>query len=161
MKGKRRTPESGVALSHPTETHRDRFQRQARAWCGEPVSGLQRFLDTAAYFNDAHLPCLASLASLQRWDDTLAAFAKAYAQKCVWGHNKERGRRGENLFAITDEGMDVPLAVGNWHEEHEYYNVSTATCDPGQMCGHYTQVTVWAGGRAERGWDGELRGEAS
>lgn len=78
-----------------------------------------------------------------RWDDELAAFAKAYAQKCVWGHNKERGRRGENLFAITDEGMDVPLAVGNWHEEHEYYNLSTGTCDPGQMCGHYTQV-VWS-----------------
>lgn len=78
-----------------------------------------------------------------RWDDELAAFAKAYAQKCVWGHNKERGRRGENLFAITDEGMDVPLAVGNWYEEHNYYNFSTATCDPGQMCGHYTQV-VWS-----------------
>lgn len=78
-----------------------------------------------------------------RWDDELAAFAKAYAQKCVWEHNKERGRRGENLFAITDEGMDVPLAVGNWHEEHEHYNLSTATCDPGQMCGHYTQV-VWS-----------------
>ncbi|GAB1300815.1 Peptidase inhibitor 16 [Apodemus speciosus] len=82
-----------------------------------------------------------------RWDDELAAFAKAYAQKCVWGHNKERGRRGENLFAITDEGMDVPLAVGNWYEEHDYYNLSTATCDPGQMCGHYTQV-VWS--RTER-----------
>ncbi|KAM7319123.1 hypothetical protein ACRRTK_022235 [Alexandromys fortis] len=78
-----------------------------------------------------------------RWDDDLAAFAKAYAQKCVWGHNKERGRRGENLFAITDEGMDVPLAVGNWFEEREHYNLSTATCDPGQMCGHYTQV-VWS-----------------
>ncbi|XP_059138207.1 peptidase inhibitor 16 [Peromyscus eremicus] len=78
-----------------------------------------------------------------RWDDDLAAFAKAYAQKCVWGHNKERGRRGENLFAITDQGMDVPLAVGNWYEEREHYNFSTATCDPGQMCGHYTQV-IWS-----------------
>ncbi|CAO2608700.1 Peptidase inhibitor 16, partial [Lemmus lemmus] len=78
-----------------------------------------------------------------RWDNDLAAFAKAYAQKCVWGHNKERGRRGENLFAITDEGMDVPLAVGNWFEEREHYNLSTATCDSGQMCGHYTQV-VWS-----------------
>ncbi|XP_005084971.1 peptidase inhibitor 16 [Mesocricetus auratus] len=78
-----------------------------------------------------------------RWDDDLAAFAKAYAQKCVWGHNKERGRRGENLFAITDEGLDVPLAVENWNEEREHYNLSTATCDPGQMCGHYTQV-VWS-----------------
>lgn len=72
----------------------------------------------------------------------------------MWGHNKERGRRGENLFAITDEGMDVPLAVENWFEEREHYNLSTATCDPGQMCGHYTQVTEpggrgWGGGRAD------------
>ncbi|EPQ01732.1 Peptidase inhibitor 16 [Myotis brandtii] len=72
-----------------------------------------------------------------RWDAELAAFAKAYAQQCVWGHNKERGRRGENLFAITDEGMDVPLAVEQWHMEREYYNFSAATCEPGQMCGHY------------------------
>lgn len=78
-----------------------------------------------------------------RWDEELAAFAKAYAQQCVWGHNKERGRRGENLFAITDEGVDVPLAVQEWHVEHQHYNFSAATCERGQMCGHYTQV-VWA-----------------
>lgn len=58
----------------------------------------------------------------------------------MWGHNKERGRRGENLFAIMDGGMDVSLAVEEWHNEHEHYNLSAATCDPGQMCGHYTQV---------------------
>ncbi|XP_058519840.1 peptidase inhibitor 16 isoform X2 [Ochotona princeps] len=78
-----------------------------------------------------------------RWDEELAAFAKAYAQKCVWGHNKERGRRGENLFAITDEVMDVPLAMEEWYQEHAYYNLSAATCAQGQVCGHYTQV-VWA-----------------
>ncbi|XP_053527391.1 peptidase inhibitor 16 isoform X2 [Artibeus jamaicensis] len=78
-----------------------------------------------------------------RWDEELAVFAKAYAQQCVWGHNKERGRRGENLFAITDEGMDVPRAVEEWYLEREHYNLSAANCDPGQMCGHYTQV-VWA-----------------
>ncbi|XP_021571486.1 peptidase inhibitor 16 isoform X2 [Carlito syrichta] len=78
-----------------------------------------------------------------RWDEELAAFAKAYAQQCVWGHNKERGRRGENLFAITDEGLDVPLAMEEWHHEREHYNLSAAACSPGQMCGHYTQV-VWA-----------------
>lgn len=83
----------------------------------------------------------------QRWDEELAAFAKAYARECVWGHNKERGRRGENLFAITDEGMDVPLAVEEWYLEREHYNLSTATCEPGQMCGHYTQVRGPAGRR--------------
>ncbi|CAK7310143.1 Peptidase inhibitor 16 [Vulpes lagopus] len=78
-----------------------------------------------------------------RWNEELAAFAKAYAKQCVWGHNKERGRRGENLFAITGHGLDVPLAMEEWHHEREHYNLSAATCDQGQMCGHYTQV-VWA-----------------
>ncbi|XP_066215616.1 peptidase inhibitor 16 isoform X2 [Saccopteryx leptura] len=91
----------------------------------------------------AHVSPPASDMLQMRWDEELAAFAKAYAQQCVWGHNKERGRRGENLFAITDEGMDVPLAVEEWHHEREHYNFSAATCDQGQMCGHYTQV-VWA-----------------
>uniref|UniRef100_A0A8C3W5X3 Peptidase inhibitor 16 n=1 Tax=Catagonus wagneri TaxID=51154 RepID=A0A8C3W5X3_9CETA len=78
-----------------------------------------------------------------RWDEELAAFAKAYAQQCVWGHNKERGRRGENLFAITDQVLDVPLAMEEWYHEWEHYNLSAGICATGQMCGHYTQV-VWA-----------------
>ncbi|XP_036623682.1 peptidase inhibitor 16 isoform X3 [Trichosurus vulpecula] len=78
-----------------------------------------------------------------KWDEDLAAFAKAYASKCVWGHNKDRGRRGENLFAITEGEMDLELAVEQWYNEHEHYDLSNATCAEGQMCGHYTQV-VWA-----------------
>ncbi|XP_044531227.1 peptidase inhibitor 16 [Gracilinanus agilis] len=80
---------------------------------------------------------------LQKWDEDLAAFAKTYASKCVWGHNKDRGRRGENLFAITEGEMDLQLAVEQWYNEHEHYNLGNATCAEGQMCGHYTQV-VWA-----------------
>ncbi|KAK1338471.1 hypothetical protein QTO34_001587, partial [Cnephaeus nilssonii] len=53
-----------------------------------------------------------------------------------------RAARGEP-FAIMDEGVDVPLAVREWHVEREHYNFSAATCARGQMCGHYTQV-VWA-----------------
>ncbi|XP_038235573.1 peptidase inhibitor 16 [Dermochelys coriacea] len=76
------------------------------------------------------------------WAPDLEAFAKAYALKCIWGHNKERGRRGENLFAITDE-MDVEVALEQWYSEHEHYNLTTSKCTISQMCGHYTQV-VWA-----------------
>ncbi|XP_074833818.1 peptidase inhibitor 16 [Carettochelys insculpta] len=76
------------------------------------------------------------------WDPDLAAFAEAYAAKCIWGHNKERGRRGENLFAITDE-MDVEVAMEQWYNEYEHYNLTTSKCTVGEMCGHYTQV-VWA-----------------
>ncbi|XP_067387638.1 peptidase inhibitor 16 [Emydura macquarii macquarii] len=76
------------------------------------------------------------------WAPDLEAFAKAYAEKCIWGHNKERGRRGENLFAITDE-MDVEVAMEQWYNEYEHYNLTASKCTAGQICGHYTQV-VWA-----------------
>lgn len=78
----------------------------------------------------------------------------------MWGHNKERGRRGENLFAITDEGLDVPLAMEEWHHEREHYNLSAATCATGQMCGHYTQVRSWTGGRGHRAMGGAGKGRA-
>lgn len=72
----------------------------------------------------------------------------------MWGHNKERGRRGENLFAITEEGLDVPLAMEEWHHEREHYNLSAASCDQGQMCGHYTQVRGRRAGGATGRWAG-------
>ncbi|NWU56805.1 PI16 inhibitor, partial [Dromas ardeola] len=76
------------------------------------------------------------------WDTDLEAFAQAYAEKCIWDHNKERGRRGENLFAMAPT-LDLEFAVEDWNGEEKYYNLTTSTCVPGQMCGHYTQV-VWA-----------------
>ncbi|PKU35715.1 peptidase inhibitor hypothetical protein [Limosa lapponica baueri] len=76
------------------------------------------------------------------WDTELEAFAQAYAEKCIWDHNKERGRRGENLFAMAPT-LDLEFAVEDWNAEEKYYNLTTTTCVPGQMCGHYTQV-VWA-----------------
>ncbi|NXX97649.1 PI16 inhibitor, partial [Centropus bengalensis] len=76
------------------------------------------------------------------WDTELEAFAQAYAEKCVWDHNKDRGRRGENLFAMAPT-LDLEFAVEDWNGEEKYYNLTTSTCVPGQMCGHYTQV-VWA-----------------
>ncbi|NWX03831.1 PI16 inhibitor, partial [Caloenas nicobarica] len=76
------------------------------------------------------------------WDAELEAFAQAYAEKCIWDHNKERGRRGENLFAMAPT-LDLEFAVEDWNAEEKYYNLTTSTCVPGQMCGHYTQV-VWA-----------------
>ncbi|XP_019478806.1 peptidase inhibitor 16 isoform X1 [Meleagris gallopavo] len=76
------------------------------------------------------------------WDTELEAFAQAYAEKCIWDHNKERGRRGENLFAMAPM-LDLEFAVEDWNAEEKFYNLTTSTCVSGQMCGHYTQV-VWA-----------------
>jgi hypothetical protein len=53
----------------------------------------------------------------------------------------------------------VPLAMQEWYHEHQHYNLSAATCDPGQMCGHYTQVRGPEGG-ASRCWVGPRAGWA-
>ncbi|NWV15990.1 PI16 inhibitor, partial [Ptilonorhynchus violaceus] len=76
------------------------------------------------------------------WDKELEALAQSYAEKCIWDHNKERGRRGENLFAMAPT-LELEFAVEDWNEEEKFYNLTTSTCVPGQMCGHYTQV-VWS-----------------
>ncbi|NWT02312.1 PI16 inhibitor, partial [Mionectes macconnelli] len=76
------------------------------------------------------------------WDKELESLAQSYAEKCIWDHNKERGRRGENLFAMAPM-LELEFAVEDWNGEEKFYNLTTSTCVPGQMCGHYTQV-VWA-----------------
>ncbi|XP_032566828.1 peptidase inhibitor 16 isoform X1 [Chiroxiphia lanceolata] len=76
------------------------------------------------------------------WDKELESLAQSYAEKCIWDHNKERGRRGENLFAMAPM-LELEFAVEDWNGEEKFYNLTTSTCVPGQMCGHYTQV-VWS-----------------
>ncbi|XP_075409914.1 peptidase inhibitor 16-like [Tenrec ecaudatus] len=77
------------------------------------------------------------------WDEKLASIATGYAKKCIWAHNPDRGRVGENLYAISGNGLDVQKATTDWYQELDFYNFTTGVCQQGKMCGHYTQV-VWA-----------------
>ncbi|XP_072335931.1 peptidase inhibitor 16-like [Scyliorhinus torazame] len=77
-----------------------------------------------------------------KWDTHLEKIAKKYANKCLWKHNKDRGRVGENLFA-TNGPLDPPIGVEDWYLEIFDYTYENMSCVPRKMCGHYTQV-VWA-----------------
>lgn len=82
------------------------------------------------------------LANMQ-WSDEDAAVAKAYAAKCVFAHNPQRGQRGENIYAAGGGGstMKSPKAVvDSWASEAKNYTYATNQCSG--VCGHYTQV-VW------------------
>src|SRR5262249_30259144 len=80
---------------------------------------------------------------------SVGATAQAWAERCRFMHNPDRGPLGENLYATTEPasastGAD---AVTAWASEARYYDHASNTCPaptaPG-TCGHYTQV-VWRG----------------
>jgi pathogenesis-related protein 1 len=73
------------------------------------------------------------------WDVALADVAATWAANCVFEHSTVP--YGENLaaFSASVEPADV---VEAWFSEIAYYDYASNSCDPGQMCGHYTQV-VW------------------
>ena len=84
------------------------------------------------------------------WDNTLAAAADAYASKCVFAHDPNRGANiGENIFA---DGSSSPLsptdptwgsqATTDWYNEISDWNFATSTGNAGKVTGHFTQV-VW------------------
>mgnify|MGYP006268261299 CR=1 FL=1 len=78
------------------------------------------------------------------WSEELAKSA------LKWAKNLKRGCRfehsdsgyGENLWKGTTGAYALSVVVDSWGNEVEYYNYETNECDPGQICGHYTQV-VW------------------
>ncbi|XP_066191810.1 peptidase inhibitor 16-like [Sylvia atricapilla] len=74
------------------------------------------------------------------WDMDLEVGAQNHAKNCIWGQNGGLGRA--NLFA-TASTLDVKSAIEEWNKESKFYNLTTSTCVPGQMCDNYTQV-VWA-----------------
>lgn len=77
------------------------------------------------------------------WSNSDAAIATAYAAKCIYAHNPDRGPRGENIFATTGTGTPAG-AVKLWVDEKRNYNYANNSCSG--VCGHYTQV-VWSTSR--------------
>uniref|UniRef100_A0A8C4QNH2 SCP domain-containing protein n=1 Tax=Eptatretus burgeri TaxID=7764 RepID=A0A8C4QNH2_EPTBU len=85
----------------------------------------------------------------QGWDCDLENIAKAWSKKCTILHNDGRSVHpvfkyvGENIFAGGKSTYNFPTAVNVWFNEQKHYNYNSDSCDPGKVCGHYTQV-VWA-----------------
>jgi pathogenesis-related protein 1 len=85
------------------------------------------------------------------WNCKLAEFSQAWANRDVWGHSSGADRRnvisgsyvGENLAAAAPATQ--PIATSgptDWWDEKQFWNNSAKACEPGKVCGHYTQM-VW------------------
>jgi uncharacterized protein YkwD len=78
------------------------------------------------------------------WSESVAAVAQAWADNCTWQHNPGRGFLGENIFGGSGNWLSngAVSAVELWAAETAYYDYASNSCQPGEMCGHYTQI-VW------------------
>lgn len=103
------------------------------------------FVDTHnQYRNNTKPP--ASYMSTMDWSDNLAQGAQNWASKCNFSHSQTPGI-GENIYATSRrtpnyQSFDPNEAVRSWGNEGIFYNYDKNSCEPGRVCGHYTQV-VW------------------
>ncbi len=85
--------------------------------------------------------------SAQAWADQLRQ-----TRACRMQHSKTEGRYGENLYWSSAlrwsdgrrEAAQVSPAqvVNSWGSEKRDYSYAQNSCQPGKVCGHYTQL-VW------------------
>ncbi|ATB51151.1 CAP domain-containing protein [Corallococcus macrosporus] len=81
------------------------------------------------------------------WDEAATRTARAYAARCDFTHNANRGSLGENLTAASSSALGAQGVVQGWMDEAADYDYGSNTCASGKACGHYTQV-VWRNTRA-------------
>ena len=94
------------------------------------------------------------------WDDTLATMASEWANACVYEHGQPDGfddqlsfdQLGQNIAITTDASTDVyEYGMEAWYySEKPFYDLETNSCEPGEVCGHYTQVQSVTQWHAER-----------
>ncbi|XP_019086440.1 PREDICTED: pathogenesis-related protein PR-1-like [Camelina sativa] len=82
------------------------------------------------------------------WDSRLQNYAQGWANQrrgdCALRHSFSNGQfnLGENIYWGFGANWSPADAVVAWASEKRFYHYGSNTCDPGQMCGHYTQI-VW------------------
>jgi hypothetical protein len=77
-----------------------------------------------------------------QWSAEATKTAEAWAARCTFEHNPDRGPFGENLAAATPGAWTTAQVVKDWASEAAHYDPARNTCAPGKVCGHYTQL-VW------------------
>lgn len=81
-----------------------------------------------------------------RWNATVFEYAKAYGnvrrKDCAGIHSQSMGKFGENIATGSGKLFKGTDAVNMWASEKEFWNPKTMTCQPGKVCGHYTQM-IW------------------
>jgi len=79
------------------------------------------------------------------WSPQLAAYAQTWADRLLregkFEHRPD-SPYGENLAWSSGRQLSPADVAAMWGSERQYYHYGSNQCQPGQMCGHYTQM-VW------------------
>ncbi|MGI0489674.1 CAP domain-containing protein [Pantanalinema rosaneae CENA516] len=79
------------------------------------------------------------------WSPQLASYAQEWAEKLLRENrfeHRQNSSYGENLASAWGQQLSPDRVVRMWGEEVNDYDYATNSCQPGKMCGHYTQI-VW------------------
>lgn len=121
----------------------------------KPANNKKRFAGTLVAHNKVRT---AHRLSKLTWSDSLASYAQEWANhlastnNCKMRHRPTGSPYGENLWWASPrswsnglrelQDIDIHRVVKDWADEKPFYNYSNNTCQPGEQCGHYTQI-VW------------------
>lgn len=125
----------------------------------KPFTKKQLFADTLGAHN--RVRAKHGLSPLT-WSDKLAKYSQEWAdhlgagRSCTMRHRLGTPPYGENLYwssaSVWTEGnkevereanrVTITNVVKAWADEEQWYNYKRNSCQPGQKCGHYTQI-VW------------------
>ncbi|ACA98977.1 MULTISPECIES: CAP domain-containing protein [Cyanophyceae] len=79
------------------------------------------------------------------WSETLANHAQTWAERLAAQERVEHNTSddyGENIAKSSNLVLSPTAVVNLWGNEIQDYDYGTNRCQPGKVCGHYTQI-VW------------------
>ncbi|MGK7923786.1 MAG: pathogenesis-related family 1 protein [Spirulina sp.] len=80
-----------------------------------------------------------------QWSPSLANYAREWANRLLRENrfaHRQNSPYGENLASASGQRMSPARVVDMWGNEVRDYNYTNNSCNPGKVCGHYTQV-IW------------------
>ena len=79
------------------------------------------------------------------WDDAVAQTAQQWADTLARSGtltHRPDTPYGENIWTGSADNFSMAAVVDDWGIEAKHFDLRTATCAVGQVCGHFTQI-VW------------------
>lgn len=117
---------SGIVDSH--NKVREKFSQQPLSWSNALAQYAQQWVDYLA----THQNCL-----MIHRPEHISQFQQQHGENLFWASAEKRGDESHKMQVFSPQEV-----VNAWAEEEQYYDYQSNQCQPGEQCGHFTQM-VW------------------